>query len=112
MSQKKAILSRRNFLLTVGAGGAVTAAAIVGKALASRTGRATGYMLVVLHHGQKYVVGLLDGKRGVDAVGKGLHRPADRWAPDSVNGTPVATDALEVALDLPCQPGAVDRRAA
>jgi nitrous oxide reductase len=31
MSQKKAVLSRRNFLLTVGAGGAVTAAAIVGK---------------------------------------------------------------------------------
>ena len=31
MSQKKAILSRRNFLLTVGAGGAATAAAIVGK---------------------------------------------------------------------------------
>lgn len=30
MSQKKAILSRRNFLLTVGAGGAATAAAIVG----------------------------------------------------------------------------------
>ena len=31
MSQKKAILSRRNFLLTVGAGGAATAVAIVGK---------------------------------------------------------------------------------
>jgi len=31
MSQKKAILSRRNFLLTVGAGGAATAAAVVGK---------------------------------------------------------------------------------
>ena len=31
MSPKKAILSRRNFLLTVGAGGAATAAAIVGK---------------------------------------------------------------------------------
>jgi nitrous oxide reductase len=31
MSQKKAILSRRNFLLTMGAGGAATAAAIVGK---------------------------------------------------------------------------------
>ncbi len=31
MSQKKAILSRRNFLLTVGAGGAATAAALVGK---------------------------------------------------------------------------------
>ena len=29
MSQKKAVLSRRNFLLTVGAGGAATAAAIV-----------------------------------------------------------------------------------
>ena len=31
MSQKKAVLSRRNFLLTMGAGGAATAAAIVGK---------------------------------------------------------------------------------
>jgi len=30
MSQKKAVLSRRNFLLTVGAGGAATAAAMVG----------------------------------------------------------------------------------
>ena len=29
MSQKKAVLSRRNFLLTVGAGGAATAAAVV-----------------------------------------------------------------------------------
>jgi len=28
MSQKKAVLSRRNFLLTMGAGGAATAAAI------------------------------------------------------------------------------------
>ena len=31
MSQKKAVLSRRNFLVTIGAGGAATAAAIVGK---------------------------------------------------------------------------------
>ena len=31
MSQKKVVLSRRNFLLTVGAGGAATAAAIIGK---------------------------------------------------------------------------------
>jgi hypothetical protein len=31
MSPKKPILSRRNFLLTVGAGGAATAAAVVGK---------------------------------------------------------------------------------
>lgn len=31
MSPKKAVLSRRNFLLTVGAGGAATAAAIVAK---------------------------------------------------------------------------------
>ena len=30
MSQKKAVLSRRNFLLTLGAGGAATAAAVVG----------------------------------------------------------------------------------
>lgn len=31
MSQEKPVLSRRNFLLTMGAGGAATAAAIVGK---------------------------------------------------------------------------------
>jgi hypothetical protein len=31
MVPKKAVLSRRNFLLTIGAGGAATAAAIVGK---------------------------------------------------------------------------------
>jgi shikimate 5-dehydrogenase len=31
MGQKKAVLSRRNFLLTIGAGGAATAAAIVTK---------------------------------------------------------------------------------
>ena len=34
MSQKKSTLSRRNFLLTVGAGGAATAAAIVAKTAA------------------------------------------------------------------------------
>jgi hypothetical protein len=31
MSQKKAVLSRRNFLLTLSAGGAATAAAVVGQ---------------------------------------------------------------------------------
>ena len=31
MGQKKAVISRRNFLLTIGASGAATAAAIVGK---------------------------------------------------------------------------------
>ena len=31
MGQKKAVLSRRNFLLTMGAGGAATAAAMVAK---------------------------------------------------------------------------------
>ena len=31
MNQKKTMLSRRNFLLTVGAGGAASAAAIVGQ---------------------------------------------------------------------------------
>jgi shikimate 5-dehydrogenase len=35
MSQKKAVLSRRNFLMTVGAGGAATAAAIVAKKAAA-----------------------------------------------------------------------------
>jgi hypothetical protein len=52
MSQKKAILSRRNFLLTVGAGGAATAAAVISKntpapsAPASKDKRATrGYQV-------------------------------------------------------------------
>lgn len=38
MSQKKAVLSRRNFLLTVGAGGAATAAAVVAKQAPVATG--------------------------------------------------------------------------
>ena len=37
MSQKKAVLSRRNFLFTVGAGGAATAAAIVAKTAATQS---------------------------------------------------------------------------
>ena len=52
MSAKKTVLSRRNFLLTMGAGGAATAAAIVGKntsapaASASKDKRATrGYQV-------------------------------------------------------------------
>jgi nitrous oxide reductase len=41
MSQKKAVLSRRNFLLTMGAGGAATAAAIIGtKSPAPAAGKA------------------------------------------------------------------------
>ena len=50
MSQKKPILSRRNFLLSVGAGGAATAAAVISKQapeavpVASKDKRATrGY---------------------------------------------------------------------
>ena len=38
MSQKKAILSRRNFLVTIGAGGAAAAAAVVGKQASSPSG--------------------------------------------------------------------------
>jgi hypothetical protein len=55
MSQKKAVLSRRNFLLTVGAGGAATAAAIVGKTTSTpadkdaRDKRATGGYKVSEH---------------------------------------------------------------
>ncbi len=55
MSQKKSILSRRNFLLTVGAGGVATAAAIVGKnastpaASDSRDKRATSGYKVSAH---------------------------------------------------------------
>ncbi|MDH4093710.1 MAG: formate dehydrogenase [Betaproteobacteria bacterium] len=44
MSQKNAKLSRRNFLLTVGAGGAATAAAVVaGKKAAPTTSQVAGH---------------------------------------------------------------------
>lgn len=44
MSQKNAKLSRRNFLLTVGAGGAATAAAVVtGKKAAPSTSSVAGH---------------------------------------------------------------------
>ncbi len=55
MSQKKPILSRRNFLMTVGAGGAAAAATIVGKqatqgkAPAGADKRATGGYKVSEH---------------------------------------------------------------
>lgn len=60
MSQNKAILSRRNFLLTVGAGGAAAAAAIVGKnastasASASKDKRATSGYKVSEHINNYY----------------------------------------------------------
>lgn len=60
MGQKKAVLSRRNFLLTVGAGGAATAAAIVGKdvarapASASKDKRATSGYKVSEHINNYY----------------------------------------------------------
>ena len=53
MSQKKPVLSRRNFLLSVGAGGAAGAAAIVGKttgvAPESKDKRATSGYKVSAH---------------------------------------------------------------
>jgi nitrous oxide reductase len=55
MSQKKPVLSRRNFLLTAGAGGAAGALAIVGKNAAtpgaadSKDKRATGGYKVSEH---------------------------------------------------------------
>jgi nitrous oxide reductase len=60
MSQKKAVLSRRNFLFAVGAGGAATAAAIVGKnaattpASASKDKRATSGYKVSEHVNNYY----------------------------------------------------------
>ena len=53
MSQKKQVLSRRNFLLTVGAGGAASAAALVskttGNAPDSKDKRATSGYKVSAH---------------------------------------------------------------
>ena len=43
MSQKNAKLSRRNFLLTVGAGGAATAAAVVAGRQAAKTSQVAGH---------------------------------------------------------------------
>ena len=59
MSQKKAVLSRRNFLFTVGVGGAATAAAIVGQkasapAPASTDKRATSGYKVSEHINNYY----------------------------------------------------------
>ena len=60
MADKKSTLSRRNFLLTVGAGGAATAAAIVGKnavspsASGSRDKRATSGYKVSEHINNYY----------------------------------------------------------
>jgi hypothetical protein len=60
MSQKKAVFSRRNFLLTVGAGGAATAAAIVAKTASapsasnSKDKRATGGYQVSEHINNYY----------------------------------------------------------
>ena len=59
MSQKKAVLSRRNFLFTVGAGGVATAAAIVGSktttpALEKTDKRATAGYKVSAHINNYY----------------------------------------------------------
>ena len=60
MNEKKSKLSRRNFLLTMGAGGAATAAAIVGKkasapaAAGSRDKRATSGYKVSEHVNNYY----------------------------------------------------------
>lgn len=59
MSQKKAVLSRRNFLLSVGAGGAATAAAIVGRnaaqpAAGGKDKRATSGYRASAHVGNYY----------------------------------------------------------
>jgi hypothetical protein len=60
MGQKKAVLSRRNFLLTVGAGSAATAAAIVGRnastppAAGSKDKRATSGYKVSEHISNYY----------------------------------------------------------
>lgn len=60
MSEKKSILSRRNFLLTVGAGGAASAAAIVARnapvpaAAAGKDGKRAGQGYKLTEHVSNY----------------------------------------------------------
>ena len=53
-----------------------------------------------LHHGEQYGVGLLDWQGGVDAVGEGFHGAARQGRPHAVELAFVATDALQLLLQL------------
>jgi hypothetical protein len=55
MTEKKARLSRRNFLLTVGAGGAATAAAIVAKDSATPATSGSGKRATRGYHATEHV---------------------------------------------------------
>jgi hypothetical protein len=55
MGQKKAVLSRRNFLLTMGAGSAATAAAIVGTKAPAPATTGTGKRETRGYHASEHV---------------------------------------------------------
>jgi hypothetical protein len=61
---------------------------------------------VVLHQCQEDDVGLLDGQRSVNMIGKGLHGPAYRRRPHTVDFALIAADALELQLNFSCEPEA------
>jgi len=63
---------------------------------------------MALQHCQEDDVGLLDGQRGVDAIGKDLHEPADRCGPYAIDGSAVAADTLQLELNLAREPRAVE----
>ena len=85
---------RRPFFVGLGEDGVGQAAAVLAEALARRAGLAASPVLLALHHGEQYGVGLLDRQGGVDAIGEGLHGPARRGRPRAVELAVVAADAL------------------
>jgi hypothetical protein len=64
---------------------------------------------MALQHCQEDDVGLLDGQRGVDAIGKDLHEPADRCGPYAIDGSAVAAGTLQLELNLSREPRTVER---
>ena len=55
MTEKKAKLSRRNFLLTMGAGGAAAAAAIAAKQASAPAGSGTGKRATRGYHASEHI---------------------------------------------------------
>jgi hypothetical protein len=84
-------------------------ATIDGQTLAGRAGYAAATTLMALQHCQEDDVGLLGGQRGVDAISKGFHGPADRCGPYAIDGSVVAANTLQLELNLAREPRTVER---